>query len=103
LTIVFPKNPSLPDVVTAGLGTVAVRLPKNDELCEMLRRTGPLATSSANLSGEAPEGVPSTVVGLTASGFEILREGAAPASEIAAALRPEKTGVAAGEGGLHGS
>lgn len=35
-------------------GTVAVRVPGHDDARALLRRTGPLAVSSANVSGEAP-------------------------------------------------
>ena len=34
-------------------GTVAVRLPDDELACDLLRRTGPLAVSSANRSGRA--------------------------------------------------
>ena len=36
--------------------------------------------------GRAPGGVPSTIVAVTAPGVEVLREGAIPATAIAAAL-----------------
>lgn len=52
LTIVIPKRPEVPDVVTAGLDTVAVRLPNHPIALELLRHTGvPLAAPSANRSG----------------------------------------------------
>ncbi len=52
LTLVLQKSEKVPDVVTAGLGTVAVRVPDHPIALELLRRTGfPLAAPSANLSG----------------------------------------------------
>ena len=52
LTLVLPKNPSVPDLVTAGLGTVAVRMPKNPVALELIRKSGtPIAAPSANRFG----------------------------------------------------
>jgi L-threonylcarbamoyladenylate synthase len=53
LTVVLPKNPKLPDDVTAGQNSVAVRLPNHPVCLELVRRVGrPLAVTSANLSGQ---------------------------------------------------
>ncbi len=52
LTIVLPKRSEVPDLVTAGLATVAVRLPNHPIALELLRHAGvPLAAPSANRSG----------------------------------------------------
>lgn len=52
LTIVLPKRPGVSDDVTAGLDTVAVRMPAAPIACEILRGVGvPLAAPSANRSG----------------------------------------------------
>ena len=52
LTVVLKKKNTLPDIVTAGLGTVAVRIPSNPVARELLRRCGvPVAAPSANVSG----------------------------------------------------
>ena len=52
LTILFEKKPSIPDAVTAGLPTVAVRMPSHPVAAAMLRRCGlPVAAPSANSSG----------------------------------------------------
>lgn len=102
LTLVVPRNPELPDIVTAGGPTVAVRLPDHPVPRALARALGAsLAATSANLSGQAeassaadvlaqldgridllldggrcPGGVPSTVVDLTAQPPAILRQGA---------------------------
>ena len=53
LTLVFPKKNSVPDLVTAQLTTVAVRMPSHPVALELLRLTGvPIAAPSANLSGQ---------------------------------------------------
>lgn len=52
LTLVLRKRPTVPDVVTAGRATVAVRVPAHPLLHALLVRSGlPLAAPSANLFG----------------------------------------------------
>ena len=51
LTLVIEHAPSLAWDLGDAEGTVAVRLPDDDVTRELLRRTGPLAVSSANRSG----------------------------------------------------
>jgi L-threonylcarbamoyladenylate synthase len=101
LTMVFPKKPVLPDVVTFGWDSVGLRIPDNDVALELIRFSGGLLVgSSANRSGEAPprsvqelsgalktmvdvvldggaavHGMPSTVADLTSKNPRILREG----------------------------
>ncbi|MBR5991336.1 MAG: threonylcarbamoyl-AMP synthase, partial [Clostridia bacterium] len=52
LTLLFQKLPSVPDAVTAGLPTVAVRMPSHPVAASLLRACGiPVAAPSANASG----------------------------------------------------
>lgn len=52
LTIILPKAPCIPDAVSAGLDTVAVRFPSHPAAQAIIRESGlPLAAPSANLSG----------------------------------------------------
>ena len=52
LTILFEKLPAVPDAVTAGLPTVAVRMPSHPVAASLLRSCGlPVAAPSANFSG----------------------------------------------------
>ncbi len=52
LTMVLPRSPVIPDRVTAGLDTVAIRVPGHPAALELLRTAGlPVAAPSANLSG----------------------------------------------------
>jgi L-threonylcarbamoyladenylate synthase len=99
LTLVVPKHPNLPDVVSAG-PTVGVRVPDHPVARGFLRAAGPMAVTSANISGgnspktaeevsrqlngriplildggETPGGVPSTVVNCLGTEPVILREG----------------------------
>jgi tRNA threonylcarbamoyl adenosine modification protein (Sua5/YciO/YrdC/YwlC family) len=52
LTIVLPARPSLVWDLGETHGTVALRVPRNPVALELLRETGPLAVSSANLTGK---------------------------------------------------
>jgi L-threonylcarbamoyladenylate synthase len=54
LTLVVEYAPSLAWDLGDAEGTVAVRLPDDDVARDLLRRTGPLAVSSANRSGRPP-------------------------------------------------
>lgn len=110
LTLVVPKRPDLPAALSA-LPTVGVRVPDHPLARALLRLSGPLAVTSANLSGQAspctaeevlaqlggrialildggrtPGGRPSTVVDCTAAEPLILREGPITRQAILAAL-----------------
>ncbi|HEY9088824.1 MAG TPA: L-threonylcarbamoyladenylate synthase [Anaerolineaceae bacterium] len=107
LTLVVPRHPGLPENLSAT-PTVGVRMPAHPFALDLLRSAGPLAVTSANLSGQenpvsaqdvlaqlngrielvidggnAPGGVPSTVVDCTGEQARILRQGAIAAEEIA--------------------
>jgi L-threonylcarbamoyladenylate synthase len=112
LILVLPKKASVPDVVSAGGTTVAVRVPDHPVSLALIATLGaPLAATSANLSGHpspvttqevetelrgrielildggrCPGGVPSTVLDLTTDPLAILRAGAISVEEIKAVL-----------------
>ncbi len=111
VTLVVPKHPDLPEAVSA-LPTVGVRQPDHALAQALLALAGPLAVTSANLSGQpsastaeavlaqldgridllldggpTPGGVASTVIDCTAEPPMILRPGPIGAAEIEAALR----------------
>ena len=100
LTLVLPKSAKVPDIVCAGLDTVAIRMPDHALALELIRLSGcPLAAPSANkfgrLSPTTPEhvfkqlpdvdlildggrtkvGLESTIISLNQNGFTILRYG----------------------------
>lgn len=59
LTMVLPKTDSIPDSITCGLQTVAVRMPAHPVARDLIQTAGtPIAAPSANLSGK-----PSTTTG----------------------------------------
>jgi len=112
LTIVVPRSAQVPDEVTSGGDSVAVRVPDHPLARALIREAGaPLATTSANLSGgsspvtahevsaqlagrvamildggRCPGGVASTVVDLTGSSPVILRPGPISLEEILEAV-----------------
>ena len=52
LTLILQKSPDVPDDVTGGLDTVAVRMPQNKIALALIKALGhPIAAPSANLSG----------------------------------------------------
>ena len=50
LTLVLPKLPSLPEEISSQ-PTIGVRMPDHPIALALMRQTGPLAVTSANLSG----------------------------------------------------
>jgi len=50
LTLILPGSPALPAVISPD-DSIGIRIPAHQETLAMLRRTGPLAATSANLAG----------------------------------------------------
>lgn len=52
LTMIFQKSPTVPDTVTCGMDTVAIRMPSHPVAQALIMQAGvPVAAPSANLSG----------------------------------------------------
>ena len=51
VTVVLERRPEVPDILTAGRDRVGIRIPAHDSALELLRYTGPLTATSANVSG----------------------------------------------------
>lgn len=51
MTLVMPKKSTVSEIITSGLSTIAVRMPKNQSFHDIIQRTAPLAAPSANLFG----------------------------------------------------
>jgi L-threonylcarbamoyladenylate synthase len=105
LTLVLPASPKVPAVMNpTDPTTIGIRVPNSSIAIAILSQTGPLATTSANRSGQPPlqtiaeieaqfpdvltlqsteleavkpanAGIPSTVAKWTGTGWEILRQG----------------------------
>lgn len=56
LTLVVEKSENTPDYVTSGMNTVGIRVPNNETFANICKNIDGrvLATTSANISGEAP-------------------------------------------------
>lgn len=122
LTLVLPKSDRVPDLVTAGLASVAVRCPRHPVAWALLHRVDfPLAAPSANRfgcvspttaeaaveqvgervdalldGGPCPVGIESTIVSLVDDAPVLLRPGGLPAEEIEAVIGPLRTAPPAG-------
>ncbi|MBA3757337.1 threonylcarbamoyl-AMP synthase [Candidatus Saccharibacteria bacterium] len=53
LTVIFTSN-EFPVWLTGGTDTLAVRMPGNEKLRQLIKKTGPLVSTSANPQGKKP-------------------------------------------------
>lgn len=74
LTLILPKNPGLPTVLSPG-STVGVRIPANPFTRDLLKTTGPLATTSANISGLESSHTAADVMGQLGGKISLLLDG----------------------------
>lgn len=99
VSIIFPCPSKKFTYLHRGTKSLAFRMPDNARFCALLKKTGPLITTSANPEGKKPaatiaqakkyfgnrldfyvdagrkHGAPSTILRLTKNGHEILRRG----------------------------
>lgn len=54
LTIVLPKNNSFKNYLFDESKTIGIRIPNNDFMLELLKKSGPLLVTSANYKGDKP-------------------------------------------------
>lgn len=114
LTLILPKQPAVPDLVTSGLDTVAVRIPNHPVALALIEAAGtPIAAPSANRFGHTSPttaghvlhdldgridiildggptsiGVESTVLDLSTSPARILRPGGVTREMLEALIGP---------------
>jgi len=113
LTLVLPKAPVIPSIVTAGLPTVGLRVPNHPLALALIREVGvPLAAPSANRftglsattaehvretfgdavpvldGGQCQVGIESTVVSLSAGRITLLRPGMISIEDVERASSP---------------
>jgi len=78
LTIIGRAVPTLPEAITAGTGTVGVRLPADDVVRELVRECGGVLTAtSANPSGREPGRSASEVASYFPHGLDLIVDGGA--------------------------
>lgn len=123
LTLVLPKQPSIPDNVTAGLPTAGLRMPAHPLALALIEASGcPIAAPSANRftelsptsaehvrkslggavdlildGGTTPVGIESTVLSLAADPPLLLRPGMITREEIEAVIGPVEVRTSAGD------
>ncbi|GFG67410.1 threonylcarbamoyl-AMP synthase [Mycobacterium kubicae] len=120
LSLVVVQAPSLQWDLGNAHGTVMLRMPLHPVAIELLREVGPMAVSSANVSGQPPavdadearrqlgdrvevyldagpsaQQAASTIVDLTGAAPRILREGPVPVDRIAAVLGVDPVSLSA--------
>ncbi len=115
LTLVLPRRPVVPDLVTSGLPSVAVRVPRHPVTRAVLRAAGvPVAAPSANPfgyvspttaahvadavdlildGGPCAIGLESTIVSLLDDRPTLLRPGGIPRADLEAVIGPIAEGV----------
>ena len=112
LTIIIEKKPEVPDLVTAMSKKVGIRMPDHQVAIELIKRTGPIVATSANMhshpdatdvaaavkdlgssvsmyidAGPSKLKRPSTIVWIMNGEVEIVRQGAITIKEIEGVLK----------------
>jgi len=112
LTIIIEKQPEVPNLLTAMSQKVGIRIPDHPIAMGIVKRTGPIVATSANLhskpdatninsaiedlgsavstyidAGPSPTGQPSTIVWLQNGQVEIVRQGKITIDQIEEVLR----------------
>ncbi len=110
MTLIVNRQPAFVHHLGGGRATIGIRCPNHQDMLDLLERTGPLAVTSANISGESTPhtaagvraalgdrvavvvdggtlgGAPSTVVDCTTGFPDVLREGPISRADLRAAL-----------------
>lgn len=108
LTIIFRASPGVSGILTAGTGTIAIRMPGSRLCLALIEKAGAAVTApSANPRGEppaetadevmnyfrgkidlvidggrSPQKIPSTIVDATGNDISVIREGLIPAEDV---------------------
>ncbi|HEX8457198.1 MAG TPA: L-threonylcarbamoyladenylate synthase [Pyrinomonadaceae bacterium] len=78
LTLVVGARPELPEELTAGTGTIGLRLPADEDVRELLRACGgALTATSANRAGEPPARTATEAAGAFPEGLALIIDGGA--------------------------
>ena len=107
LTIVLPASPSLVWDLGETKGTVALRMPDNTIALELLSETGPLAVSSANLTGRPAARTATEAEGMLGESISVYLDGGEAGSgyervegKDSSSTIVDATALASGLGGL---
>lgn len=86
LTLVLKVQKTLNLELGETGGTVAVRVPDHDELRRLLRRTGPLAVSSANISGKPAANTVTEALEMLGDAVAVYLDGGTSAGQVASTI-----------------
>lgn len=106
LTLIFPAKPDLPAPLTAGTGTIGVRVSSHQVAAEICRQAGGMITAtSANISGEPPAWSAEELIRSFSSSIEVIVDGGlleqVPPSTVIRSENEEVVIVRPGRIGLH--
>jgi L-threonylcarbamoyladenylate synthase len=106
ITFIVPAKKEVPSFATSATGAIAIRIPQHAGLLSLLSKTGPLFSTSANIShepvpdvlssvspqiieqvgliidGETQYTIPSTILDCTGEAIVIIREGAVSSQRL---------------------
>ena len=111
LTLILPKKPVVPNILTASTEEIGIRIPDCDIALAIVKEFGPIVSTSANVhshkspltcqdamndlgrsvslyidGGKSPIGQPSTIIQLTENETILIRSGSLPKERIEAVL-----------------
>lgn len=75
LTVILPKREEVPNYITSNLDTIGVRIPNHQVALTILKQIGPLATTSANISGRSSLSNSKDVIKLLGDNIDIIIDG----------------------------
>jgi len=86
-TFVFEATREVPDLLLTRQKTVGIRIPDNRICCDLVAGLGnPIITTSANLSGEEPEGDPRIIAETFGSQLDYIIDGGILATEVSSVV-----------------
>jgi len=86
-TFVFEATREVPDLLLTRQKTVGIRIPDNRICCDLVAALGnPIITTSANLSGEEPEGDPRTIADTFGTQLDFVIDGGILTTDVSSVV-----------------
>jgi tRNA threonylcarbamoyl adenosine modification protein (Sua5/YciO/YrdC/YwlC family) len=86
-TFVFEATREVPDLLLTRQKTVGIRIPDNRICCDLVTALGnPIITTSANLSGEEPEGDPRRIADTFGNQLDFVIDGGILATDVSSVV-----------------
>jgi tRNA threonylcarbamoyl adenosine modification protein (Sua5/YciO/YrdC/YwlC family) len=102
-TFIFEATREVPDLLLTRQKTVGIRIPDNRICCDLVSSLGsPIITTSANLSGEEPEGDPRTIADTFGAQLDYVIDGGILTTDVSSVVsligaKPEVLRVGLGD------